>query len=87
MTAHRAACNAIVVADSVRYRLANAFSYLCMSCWDTVARSGREPRELLEAILLFNNVLDIGGPDDPLDHEDCRDLEWLGLLSDSPGSF
>ena len=58
-----------------------------MSCWDTVARGGREPRELLEAILLFNNVLDIGGPDDPLDHEDCRDLEWLGLLSDSPGGF
>ena len=57
----------------------------CMSCWDKVAPGGREPREVLEAILIFNNDPDVGGPDDPLDHEDYRDLERLGLLSDSPG--
>ena len=60
-------------------------SLSCMSCWDKVARGGREPREVLEAILIFNNDPDVGGPDDPLDHEDYRDLERLGLLSDSPG--
>jgi hypothetical protein len=56
-----------------------------MSCWDKVARGGREPREVLEAILIFDNDPDVGGPDDPLDHEDYRDLGRLGLLSDSPG--
>jgi hypothetical protein len=87
MTAHCAACNAVVAddPDTIRYRLEDAFSYLCMSCWGKVARGGREPREVLEAILIFNNDPDVGGPDDPLDHEDYRDLERLGLLSDSPG--
>ena len=56
-----------------------------MSCWDKVARGDGEPREALEAILIFNNDLNVAGPNDPLDHEHYRDPERLGLLSDSPG--
>ena len=54
--------------------------YLCPDCCDKVRRADREPRQTIEAILILNNDPDVGGPNDPLDHEDYRDLELLGIL-------
>ena len=56
--------------------------YLCTECWEKVARGGREPHQVMEAILIFHNDPEVGGPGDPLDHEDYRDLELLGLLEE-----
>ncbi len=53
--------------------------YLCHNCCRKVRRGGREPRQAIEAIVVFKSDPDVGGPDDPLDHEDYRDLELLGL--------
>ena len=44
-----------------------------------MAGDGQEPWQVLEAISLFNNDPDMGGPDGPLDHEDYHDLPRLGL--------
>jgi hypothetical protein len=52
---------------------------LCLGCFAKVVRGGREPLQTIEAVLFFENDPDVGGPDDPLDHEDYRDLELLGL--------
>ena len=54
------------------------WSWLCASCWSKVERGGRTPRRTIGAILSSYDE-DFGGPDDPCDHEDCRDLERLGL--------
>jgi len=82
---HCYACNTAVAddPDTIRHQLGDAYFYLCMSCWDKVARGGREPRQVLEAILIFKTDPEVGGPLDPLDHEDYRDLERLGLWPDS----
>ena len=56
--------------------------YLCYDCCVKVRRADREPRQTIEAILVFNSDPDVGEPDDPLDHEDYRDLELLGLWSE-----
>ncbi len=57
----------------------DTWRYLCLDCCDKVCRADRKPRQAIEAILIFNNDPDVGGPDDPIDHEDYRDLELLGL--------
>jgi len=56
---------------------------LCLGCFEKVVRGGRSPRQTIEAVLFYNNDPDVGGPDDPLDHEDYRDLELLGLWPES----
>ena len=75
------ACDTTVAEDlgTIRHKLGDAWFHLCMTCWGKVARGGREPVQVLEAILIYNNDPDVGGPNDPLDHEDYRDLELLGL--------
>ena len=55
------------------------WSYLCPDCCKKVRRAGREPRKAIESIFIFNSDPDVGGPKDPLDHEDYRDLELLGI--------
>ena len=57
----------------------DTWRYLCLDCCGKVRRGGRGPRQTIEAISIFNSDPDVGGPDDPLDHEDYRDLELLGL--------
>ena len=52
---------------------------LCLACFEKVVRGGRSPRQTIEAVLFYHNDPNVGGPDDPLDHEDYRDLELLGL--------
>ena len=56
------------------------WSYLCRDCCKKVSRGGRTAHQTIEAILILNNDPDVGGPRDPLDHEDYRDLELLGIL-------
>ena len=79
------ACNAPVPddTDTIRHKLGgkknDSYFFLCVNCWDKVARGGRRPEQTLEAILFYRNDPDAGGPDDQLDHEDYRDLELLGL--------
>lgn len=75
------ACNADIPDDdtAVRARVGGQTSYLCAACWNKVQRGGRTPKLTIEAILVYNNDPTVGGPDDPLDHEDYRDLELLGL--------
>jgi len=51
---------------------------LCLTCWNKVARGGRLPRQTIEAVLSMNDP-EFGGPRDPCDHEDYRDLESLNL--------
>lgn len=55
---------------------------LCAACWAKVERGGRSPRQTVEAVLLSYDPNFDGGPDDPCDHEDYRDLERLGLWPD-----
>ncbi len=57
---------------------------LCAACWSKVRRGGRSARQTVEAVLLSYDP-DFGGPDDPCDHEDYRDLELLGLWPDGEG--
>ncbi|MBN2577645.1 MAG: hypothetical protein JXB10_01460 [Pirellulales bacterium] len=56
--------------------------FLCSTCWNKVARGGRTPEQTIEAVLYYHNDPRVGGPDDPLDHEDYRDVELLGLKDD-----
>ena len=60
-------------------KLGDKWDYLCLDCCNKVRRGGRKARQTIEAISIFNSDPDVGGPDDPLDHEDYRDLELLGL--------
>jgi len=60
-------------------KVGGQWSWLCPACWAKVQRGGRTPRQTIEAILYFYNDPEVGGPGDPLDHEDYRDLERLGL--------
>ena len=60
-------------------KIGDTWNYLCGDCCEKVRRGDREPRQTIEAIVVFNSDPDVGGPDDPLDHEDYRDLELLGL--------
>ena len=59
--------------------MGDEWSYLCFDCCKKVRRAGREPHNTIEAILIFNCDPDVGSPTSPLDHEDYRDLELLGL--------
>ena len=59
-------------------KVAGKWSFLCAECWAKCERGGRTPRNVIEAILLSFDP-DFGGPADPCDHEDYRDLERLGL--------
>ncbi len=68
-------------ASAVGAEVGDKWSYLCPPCWARVERGGRKPADTIEAILIFENDPQVGGPDDPLDHEDYRDLERLGLWS------
>jgi hypothetical protein len=43
------------------------------------------PRQTIQAVIIHRNDPDVGGPDDPLDHEDYRDLERLGLWPEEEG--
>ena len=56
---------------------------LCLSCCEKCVRGGRNPKQIIEAVVTYQNDPDVGGPDDPLDQEDYRDLERLGLLPDA----
>jgi len=69
-------------AEAYGAEVGQEWSYLCPTCWGKVARGGRTPRQTIEAILFFHCDDDVAGPDDPLDHEDYRDLERLGLWPD-----
>ena len=74
-----AACRGPVGASDYRAELGGEYSDLCLACWGKVVRGGRTPQQTMEALLMYAGDDSVGGPDDPLDHEDYRDLELLGL--------
>ena len=56
-------------------KLAGNWCWLCPPCWSKCERRGRSPRQVLRAILLFDDE----GVCENLDEEDVRDLERLHL--------
>lgn len=62
-------------------RLGGDDYFLCFPCFRKVERGGRTPKQTIEACLLQNDP-EFGGPDDPCDHEDYRDLHLLGRLDE-----
>lgn len=73
-------------ADCERVRFRGRHYILCASCWAKVAREGRTPRQVVEAVCLFYTD-EFDGPDCRCGHEDYRDLERLGFWSADQGKL
>jgi hypothetical protein len=72
------ACDGPIGESDYRTNKGDRFG-LCLACFEKVVRGGRTPKQVIEALLIFLNDPNVGGPDDTLDHEDYRDMELLGL--------
>lgn len=68
--------NEVKDGDVIRHKIGDTWYCLCMECRRKV---NRKLVQVMEAIYIFKTDPDVGGPNDPLEFDDYRDLELLGL--------